>query len=244
MKKLLSKVEVHPLTYIILFIMLHEGLIKYVFVISIILIIHELGHLLFMKIFKRKIVLIKIFPFGSLIKVDSVLSTNIYEDIIISLGGIIAQLVACVFINNDMFLYYNKLIILFNLLPICPLDGYRVLKNITELFLPYNKTFFVSFVISILFLSIIIIKKVDIIYYNLLIIIFMIYSTFKEYSLKKFYMFKFFYERKKYKVRFRRVVYISKKENMYKNRFNMINNIREDIYLQEEPLKYLLIHSK
>ena len=157
MKKLLSKVEVHPLTYIILFIMLHEGLIKYVFVISAILIIHELGHLLFMKIFKRKIVLIKIFPFGSLIKVDSVLSTNIHEDIIISLGGIIAQLVASVFINNDMFLYYNKLIILFNLLPICPLDGYRVLKNITELFLPYNKTFFVSFVISILFLSIIII---------------------------------------------------------------------------------------
>ncbi len=134
----------------------------------------------------------------------------------ISLGGIIAQLMASVFINNDMFLYYNKLIILFNLLPICPLDGYRVLKNITELFLPYNKTFFVSFVISILFLSIIIIKKVDIIYYNLLIIIFMIYSTFKEYSLKEFYMFKFFYERKKYKVRFRRVVYISKKENMSK----------------------------
>ena len=94
MKMLLNKIYIHPLTYIILFILLHEGLIRYALVISLVLLVHELGHLFFIKIFKRKISIIKILPFGSLIKLDTNLSNYIYEDILISLGGVLFQIIS------------------------------------------------------------------------------------------------------------------------------------------------------
>ena len=55
MKKLLNKITIHPITYLILLLALNEGLIKYVLIISIIIFVHEVGHIISMYIFKRKI---------------------------------------------------------------------------------------------------------------------------------------------------------------------------------------------
>ena len=237
MKKLLSKIKIHPLTLIILFILLHEGLIKYVYVISIILFVHEIGHLLFMLTFKRHINSITILPFGGLIKLDSDLSTNIYEDLLISIGGIFTQSILFYLTSNELLLYYNKLIIIFNLLPICPLDGYKIIKLLLELIMPYKKTFVFVFGVSIIIIILVVLLNIELIYSNILMFSFLIYSTFKEYSYTKYYMNRFYIERMMKLYKFKSIININKKEEMYKNKTNIIKGQREDIYLRNEYLK-------
>ena len=237
MKKLLNKINIHPLTLIILIILLHEGLIKYVFTIFLIILIHEIGHIFFILTFKRKIKTITFLPFGGLIKIDSDLSTNIYEDLLISIGGIFFQLLLYFITDNQLILFYNKLIIIFNLIPICPLDGYRIVKLILELFMPYKKTFLYSFITSISLIVIIIIININVIYSNLLIFLFMMIKSIKEFKFTKYYMSSFYMERMVRYFKFKSIINISKKEDMYKNKTNIIKGKRENIYLRDEYLK-------
>ena len=78
--------------------------------ILLIIVVHEMGHLFFMRLFKRKVKSISVLPFGGVIKIDSFLSTNIYEDLLISIGGILFQLILFLITNNEIIIYYNKLI--------------------------------------------------------------------------------------------------------------------------------------
>ena len=244
--ELFHKIHIHFLTYIIILISLLCGLFKYVIIISIIFIVHETGHIISMIIFKRKIATINILPIGGLIKLDSKISSNIIEDIIISISGIATQLLLAIIlvllrkyqlINNklfEMFSYYNKLIIWFNLLPICPLDGYKILKLLIEIFIPYKLSFNISLIISL----IIFILNINIIEDNLFIGIFLLYIVYKEFYNRKYLLNKFYLERALWDFKYK-ICYINKETNMYKNRTHIIHGINEKEYLKN---KYFIFY--
>src|SRR5574344_1388572 len=126
--------KIHPLTYFILLSICLTGYYIYFLIIIFILIIHDLGHLLLFKLFKIKVRSILILPFGSLINSDLKLNTPSFILFLISIAGIIMQLLLYPLVNllfniglinhlsYQIFMFYNKLIICFNLLPINPLD--------------------------------------------------------------------------------------------------------------------------
>lgn len=237
--KLWNKIHIHPLTYILFFIAFISGLFKIAILIFSIVIIHELGHVIVASIFKRKITSINILPFGGLIKIDAFISSNIYEDLLISIGGILSQVLLGMIIyllNNyniidkgfyDNFLFYNKLIIAFNLVPVCPLDGYKIIQLLIELFIPFKKTFTINFIISVALLVLTFIYKFNLLKENLIIYIFIIYMSILEFKNKKYILNRFYLERINHKFNFKRTINIKKIDDMYKNRINYINGIEE-----------------
>ena len=61
------KIIIHPLTYLLLLTIFLCGKFNYFLIISIILFVHDLGHILIMIKYKIRIYMITIFPFGSII---------------------------------------------------------------------------------------------------------------------------------------------------------------------------------
>lgn len=238
MKKLWKKINIHPITYIMILSMFICGLFKYFLIISSIVLIHELGHIIFAFIFKRKICKVKILPFGGLLIFDSYLSENIFEDLIISIGGIFFQLIFIYILNLfsikylRVFNYYNTLIILFNLLPICPLDGYKIIKLLLELFCPYRKTFKYGFCVSTISIIILSYLKKYLVSTNILIMFFLIYQTSNEIKNLKYIMNRFYLERLHKSFNFKIKSNIKNISEMYKNRNNYINGESEEIFLK------------
>ena len=238
MKKLLNKITIHPITYLILLLALNEGLIKYVLIISIIIFLHEIGHIMLMYIFKRKISKIIILPFGGIINLDSYISTNIYEDLLISIAGILFQVIFGFLIlktnipYKKEFLYYNNLIIIFNLLPIIPLDGEKILKNILELFLPFKKSLIFIIYISLITMFIIFYFNINLIYRNIIVIIFLIISLFKNFRNIPYYMNSFYLERMIHTFNFNQIKNINRVEDMYKNKENYMSNECEHTFIK------------
>ena len=155
-------------------------------------IIHELGHILMGILLGLKPEKIEIMPFGLSVafKLDiidynkKIKNANLLElkKIIIALAGPLTNLfiiIFCIFFNKAEInkIYANLLILAFNLIPIFPLDGGRILKSIVHIFWGYNKSIkcvhIFSNVIILLFtfISSIVILKI----HNIAIIIILVY---------------------------------------------------------------------
>ena len=243
MTKLWRKIHIHPFTYFLILVSLLSGLFTYVLMIFGIVLIHELGHVLASIYFKRKITKVEILPFGGLLKIEAPISSDIFEDMIISASGIGMQIilgfmlyVLSYFNILDSSLYhnlreYNVVIISFNLLPLCPLDGYKMVKLLEELLIPYKKTFILSFIISLIIFSCTILIRFDLIRDNLLVFVFILASTIQELKNRKYYMMRFYLERLNYDFHFKKISHIKKLSNMYKNRLHVIRGVGEKAYL-------------
>lgn len=244
MMRLWSKIKFHPFTLIFALLALISGLFKYVIIVFTIVSVHEIGHIIVASLFKRKISKIEILPFGGMLKLDAKISEIIEEDLLIAIAGIANQLFLgailfvlykCDLIDKSIFdtiTFYNKLIIGFNLIPICPLDGYKIVKLLEEMFIPYKMTFTIGFIISMEIIVSTVIFKPDYIRDNSFVFAFLIASTVNEFKNRKHMQNRFYLERSLERVNFEKDAYISKKEQMYKNRHNVIEGIEENRYLK------------
>lgn len=120
-------------------------------------IIHELGHLLVGLAMGMKPEKIELTPYGVSVSFkltpkdynEKILQGNLLEikKIFMALAGPLTNiLIICIAMNvktelfsNLMIIYANMILILFNLLPIYPLDGGRILKGILHIFFGKRK---------------------------------------------------------------------------------------------------------
>lgn len=233
------KINIHPLSTFILLGILLCGYFNYFLIISIILICHDLGHLILMKIFNVKIIDIQILPFGSMINTNIKYNLSSTKLFLISIGGILVQLVLYLvfylllkfnIISNlsyQIFLTYNKLIIIFNILPIIPLDGSKILLSFLERVFPYKISLKILNYISLL--SILLFIFFNEMNLNLLLIgAFLLFKTYTEIFEHSFIFNKFLLERYLYEIKYKRVKNIKDIKRIYKNKYNFINNESED----------------
>ena len=234
----MSKIKVHYITYLIVLITLLCGYFNYFFIISLILIIHDLGHIIILKKFKIKIYDINIFPFGSIIntKINYNLNSNIL--LLISIAGIIMQLFLYLILyflfslnfistlSYNIFLTYNKLIIIFNIIPIIPLDGSKILLSVLERILSYKKALIISSILSLISIIIFIYFNEKTI--NLIIIcIFLLSKTYEEILNHNYIFNRFLLERYLITNQNKKIKNITSIKNIYKNNYNFINNVSE-----------------
>lgn len=218
--------KIHPLCYVVAFILFIMGYFRQYILFMMIILIHELGHIIASKYYKWKIDKIIILPFGCLIKFSEKINKPIKEEFIISIMGIIFQILFCSNINK----YYNILVIIFNLIPIYPLDGYKILNillnKISSFYYSFIISFYTSFFITILLFIYLILKR-DILF--IIVLIPLITNNIVEYKKKDSIINKFYLERYLYKFNF-------KKRKIIKNIYQMK---RDYIHIIKNNQKYL-----
>lgn len=218
----MKKFKINSATYFLILTFLLTGLIKNIIIIYLIVVIHELGHIFIIKKLKYKIIKVEIYPMGGITSIDKKINTKIIHEIIISIFGILFQILLLIimhilFKNNIirestyiLFKSYNKTIMIFNLLPIIPLDGYIFLRSILEIIFPYKKTYYLSLIISIISIILFITYNEIFSLNNFLIISFLIYKIIISIKEFKYIYIRFLTERYLYDLPYQKLKYENK----------------------------------
>ncbi len=217
MKNIRSLFKINIATYFLIVSFLVTGLIKNIIFIYLIVVVHELGHIIMLKYFKKKIIRVDIYPMGGVTTVDKRVNTPIKEEVIVAISGVVFQLIlGLIFIiifklgfisrsSITLFANYNKTIMMFNLLPIVPLDGYIIMRNVIEKFCPFKKSFFLSFFISGVFMILFGTFRDFFSLNNYLVISFLIYKmvvVLKDFKLE---LWKFQLERYLFDIKYKKI---------------------------------------
>lgn len=243
------KIEFHY-TYLILAIsFIITGYFSNLLVFTSIILIHEIGHYLIAKYNKLKPTKIIIYPFGGITKMDNLINTEINKELMVAIAGVTFQsiyylLILILYKNNlirtyifEEFTMYHKSILFFNLLPIHPLDGSKIINLYLSKILPYKLTMYLNIIISILIGIIILITNYYQFNYTTILIISIITDNLvKYYHNINYYFNKFLLERYLYKIDLPKTKKINKIGNMYRDKYHIIK--KNNIYITEKQLLF------
>lgn len=187
--------------------------------------------------------------FGGVTILNEDLNLNIYKEILTLIMGPIFQILLFLLIYilyNNGYVNpntYNKVFIVnnyllsFNLLPILPLDGGKLLNNVLDLIFSYNLSHIISIIISIITLPILICFDNKLIV--ILLIIFMIIKIIEEIKTHKYRLPKLLLERKLKNIKFKKIIKINNIKEVKRNKSFLIKI--NDMYINEKT--YFLYNS-
>ena len=183
------KVNLNIFFFLVLFFITNQ--IELYALIMLFALIHEIGHLLCGVLLGFEVENFRIMPLGFSIefKIDindynkKILKSNkvIVKKLLINIAGpllnIIIILLSLLMNWEDNILYSNLLILVFNLIPIYPLDGGRIIKNLLKICIGNKKAYFYQNKVSNFFTVIItVISSITIYYYkNIAILIALVF---------------------------------------------------------------------
>lgn len=201
-----------------------------------IILVHELGHFLVGMLLGWKVDKIIIYPYGGCTKFNDSLNKSLLSEFLILISGPTLQVVFYFLVSkylNDtnylLFTNYNFVILFFNLLPIYPLDGGKLLNIVLSMFFPYLKSFYLSiyFSIFIFFIALMIYSTPT--YY--LVLFFLLTKIYDEFKNRKYYYNKFLLERYLYDFKFKDIKIVNNVDNFFKGKLHIVKN---DFWYQTE----------
>ncbi|KMY51097.1 M50 family metallopeptidase [Peribacillus loiseleuriae] len=137
--KLLWKIKIHPTLWLVIGISVLTSHFTQILMFFVIIFVHEMGHAVAAHFFKWRIKSIQLLPFGGALETDEYGNKSLKEDLIVILAGPIQHVwlvgLAYLFYSFSImpyemyqqFFYSNAAVMLFNLLPVWPLDGGKLL---------------------------------------------------------------------------------------------------------------------
>lgn len=220
MKNILVKFNIDLSTYILLLLYFICGYIKAALIIYLIVIIHEIGHILVSYLCGYKIKKVTIYPFGGITETNTYLNSPLKKDFVVYSGGLLFQIILGLILNFlapvsasflNMFNKYNFFIFIFNLFPIIPLDGYLILNVILNKYFSYYKSLWISLIISLVSLCLFIWFYQS----NYVIVFFLIFNLINYLKNIKILFNRFILERHLYDFEFNRIKYHNKENLKY-----------------------------
>lgn len=233
--------KIHPMSYIIALLAVLTANFKLYLIFISLIIIHELGHVFASLLFKWKIEKIILLPLGAITIYNQKINTPLKEEFIVSIMGIIFQIVFynMFYKNNILYSYCNKIILIFNLIPIYPLDGSKILNIFFNKIFSFKNSYLLTIYLS--FLLLIIFFLLSIVHRDLLLIISLLLlfiGLIKEYKKIPSILNKFYLERYLYNFNFNKIRNI--KGNNYmkiKKDYNHYFYLSNKIYNEKELLE-------
>lgn len=242
----MNKININPFFYFLALISVFTGLFKQFLIMYLIIIVHEFGHIFFALIFKYKIIKINIYPFGGYSIFQNDLNISFIKEFLVFLGGILFQFILYLIfkynINNYSFIYkvfinYNTSIILFNLIPIIPLDGSKVINILLNNFISFKYAHLITIYISYIFVFILIVLFYNNLNMNIMILL-LLFLLIKEHKIHKYLFNNFLVERLVKEIKFKKNNFINKlnlnKMMKYRNNIFIIDNR----YISEKEILY------
>lgn len=235
--------KINIFTYIFLILSMFSGYGREILTVYFILIVHELGHYILFKYYNINVNKITLYPYGGMIDNNMLINTNSKKVLIISFGGIFIQIILYLiiyllfkvgFIDYNfykMFFKYNLYIILFNLIPIYPLDGFKILNSFFELVLSFKLSLKYSIVFNFIFIILFFLYLYIFNVNNYVIVIFLLCNLINYIKSIKYIINKFYLERIIYDIKYDGMISVNCKNNMYKNKYNYINGVGEEFVI-------------
>lgn len=136
---LIPQIRIHPILVVFIIISILTGTFVEMFIILAIVLIHELGHFTAAAYYKWRIRQIMLWVFGGVMDTDEQGNRPVWEEFIVTIAGPFQHLVIYLIVAIasslsllpssliESILFYNTTILVFNLLPIWPLDGGKLL---------------------------------------------------------------------------------------------------------------------
>ena len=199
------------------------------------LLIHELGHYTAAKLLKFKVLKIVIYPFGGITKIHDLINKDINEEILVATSGVIFQFIfylIIVYLNHiniirdytlNIYILYNNQIIFFNLMPIYPLDGSKIINLLLSKFFNYNLSNKLTIMISLIGMSLFILtSSYNHNYSYIMVLSVLIIYNYKFIKQLKYIYNKFLLERYLYNINYPKIKIINNGNKMYKNNSHII----------------------
>ena len=197
-----------------------------------IIIIHELRHIISAKMFGWNFYKIKIYPFGGVSTFDEKINKPLIEELIILICGPIFQIVLFFIVylffiygfvsfrNYLIFMNYHYTLLFFNLLPIYPLDGGRIINIVINKYFPYKKGNKFVILLSTIFILIMLLfyKSLN---FSLMAIL-LIFELFLYFKRQNFLYNRMLLERYINNFSFKKFKVINSKDSMYKDKRHII----------------------
>ncbi len=251
MKSILTKIEFHY-TYIIIALgFVLTGYFYNLLAFTTIILVHELGHIFMFFMYKVEIKKIIIYPYGGNIKISSKVNRDINEDLLIAIMGIVFQtffynIIVILFKNNiishnifNLYTMYHYSILIFNLLPLYPLDGFKILNLLLSKIVPFKLSLYITVSLSMLCIILLLFLKFN--YSYVMIISLFINNTYVYYKNIKYIYNKFILERYLYEFNYKKKIVINSLNKMYKNKKHIFKLGKtfysEKSYLNKRMLK-------
>ena len=219
--------KIHPLYYLVAFLSIITGLFKDFIYITLLIFIHEIGHTIGALYYKWNIKKIIILPFGGITIFNEYINKSLKEEFVILVLGPLFQIlfyfILCFFnIESTLITNYHYSLLLFNLLPIIPLDGSKLLNIILNKITNFKLSHMLTIYISILTIIFLLIKNKNMVLY--IIIFFILLKVIKEYREHKYIFNKFLFERYNYDLNFKKKktikgIKVNKMKKEYKHIF-------------------------
>lgn len=242
-KNILSKININPFFYFIGLLCIITGLFKQFIIMYLIVFIHELGHIFMALLFKFKINKINIYPFGGYTLFEYDINTSFIKEFFLFFGGILFQtiffLIAKQIFNNNLYTYkiikeINLRILLFNLIPIIPLDGGKVLNILLNKILPFKISHLITIYFSFIFIILLIYLSNNL---NLfLMILILLILTILELKKHKLIFNMFIIERYIKNIKFNNINFINKNNIKLMKKYSKNIFIINNKYIDEKEI--------
>ena len=227
-KNILNSVEISVTTYLIILLSFLAGYFEIVVLCLFIILVHEMGHFLSATLMGLNVKNVKIFMFGGVTTLNESLNLSIYKEIIMLLFGPITQIIFVYII----YLFYknglvssitfqkvsviNKVLLSFNLLPILPLDGGKLLNNLLDIILPLNLSHLISIIVGFISLPLVFLVFNKLL--GVLIFVQLFVHLIEEVKFHKYKLTYLLLERKTNDINFKKSIKIKNIKGVYRNK--------------------------
>ena len=149
-------ISIHPLTWSLAAVSFFTGQFISFFILFGLIVLHECGHLASALFYKWEIKSVTLLPFGGKLEVEGILDRPFKEELVVIVSGplqhIAAGSLAYLFLQEwsyySLFMQLNIQLLCFNLLPLWPLDGGRIVYLVLARLLPFKEAVKQSLLLS------------------------------------------------------------------------------------------------